>query len=191
MLENISLIKKLTTDSINSLHFTELYENLSISYANSKLNISTPITSKDTDDLCRYADIFSLSEESEYRVLAYRIIVKLLGVSEKTHELGSMARSIFTKLGLFVSESRFNEIENPLPYEREVSNILKKDRQKLPFGDEIFTDSQYQVFSSLTDLDNFSFSGPTSFGKSFIIRSYIFNCINDKKDVIVLVPTKV
>ncbi|WP_305404518.1 DEAD/DEAH box helicase [Photobacterium leiognathi] len=188
---NISLIKKLTTDSINSVHFIDLYNSLSISYANSKLNISTSISSRDTDDLCRYADIFSLSEEPDYRVLAYRIIIKLLGVSEKKEELGSMARSIFTKLGLFVSESRFNKFEHPLPYEREVNNILKKDRQKLPFGDEIFTDSQYKVFSSLTKLNSFSFSGPTSFGKSFIIRNYVFTCINDNKNVIILVPTKV
>lgn len=191
MSANITLIDKLTADSIKSVHFNALYQMLSIAYADSKLKISSSITSKDTDDLCKYADIFSLSEESEYRVLAYRIIVKLLGVSEKKHALGSMARSIFTKLGLFVSESIFDEVEHPLPYEREVSNILKKSRQKLPFGSEVFTDSQYEVFTSLTELDNFSFSGPTSFGKSFIIRSYIFNCISNRKNVVILVPTKV
>ncbi|ABM04809.1 ATP-dependent RNA helicase, DEAD box family protein [Psychromonas ingrahamii 37] len=191
MSANITLIDKLTTDSIKSVHFNALYQTLSIAYADSKLKIPSFITSKKTDDLCRYADIFSLSEESEYRVLAYRIIVKLLGVSEKKPALGSMARSIFTKLGLFFSESRFDKDEHPLPYEREVSNILKRDRQKLPFGNEVFTDSQYEVFTSLTELDNFSFSGPTSFGKSFIIRSYIFDCISNKKNVVILVPTKV
>ncbi|ASJ41456.1 DEAD/DEAH box helicase [Vibrio vulnificus] len=188
---NISLIDKLTTDSIESPHFIQLYEKLSIAYANSKINIKSSIVSKDTDYLCRYADIFSLSDKAEYRVLAYRIIVKLLGVSEKNTDLGSIARSIFSKLGLFVSESRFNEQEFPLPYEVEVGNILKKDRQKLPYGHEILTDSQYKVFKSLNNLDSFSFSGPTSFGKSFIIRNYIFSCINDGKNVVILVPTKV
>ncbi|MGR5381177.1 DEAD/DEAH box helicase [Vibrio harveyi] len=188
---NISLIDKLTTDSIESPHFIQLYEKLSIAYSNSKINIKSSIVSKDTDYLCRYADIFSLSDKAEYRVLAYRIIVKLLGVSEKNTDLGSIARSIFSKLGLFVSESRFNEQEFPLPYEMEVGNILKKDRQKLPYGHEILTDSQYKVFKSLNNLDSFSFSGPTSFGKSFIIRNYIFSCINDGKSVVILVPTKV
>lgn len=191
MSHSINLIDKLTSDAIKSPHFIQLYEKLSIAYANSKINIDSLIVSKDTDHLCRYADIFSLSDKAEYRVLAYRIIVKLLGVSETNTDLGSIARSIFTKLGLFISESRFSEKEFPLPYEVEVGNILKKDRQKLPYGNEILTDSQYKVFKSLNSLDSFSFSGPTSFGKSFIIRNYIFSCINDGKNVVVLVPTKV
>tara|TARA_Y100000588_G_scaffold395281_1_gene522330 strand:- start:158 stop:2647 length:2490 start_codon:yes stop_codon:yes gene_type:complete len=191
MQHEVSLIDKLTDDSINSTHFIELYENLSNSYADSKINIDTCVGTIETDDLCRYADIFSLSNKSEFRMLSYRIIVKLLGVSAKSEELGSIARSIFSKLGLFVSESMFDSNKHQLPFDFEINNLFKRDKQKLPFGSEILTDSQYEVFQNLQSPDSFSFSGPTSFGKSFLIRNYIYSCINDKDNVVVLVPTKV
>ncbi|EWS66764.1 RNA helicase, partial [Vibrio vulnificus BAA87] len=184
------LIERLVTDSLNSECFIRLYSELASSYAGNKIGIHRQISINDTDSLCRYADILSLSNNAEHRVLSYRIIVRLLSVSEIKEDLGSLARSIFTKLGLFVSESKFEKKLNAMPPEKELVRLSKKIRQKSPFGEEILTDSQFEIFSALLEKDCFSFSGPTSFGKSFLIRNYVYKCVSENKNVVVLVPTK-
>lgn len=191
MNNNICLIDKITQDSLESEHFQCLYSDLTKKYANYRLGLVEEVDYESTNALYRYADIFSLSKLSEHRVLAYRIIVRLLSVSEKKYELGNIARSIFTKMGLFVSESRFDSLAYPMPLEKEIMRLYKKDKQKSNFGDEIFTDSQFKVFSAIKKYNHFSFSGPTSFGKSFLIRNYVYQSIEDKKNIVILVPTKV
>src|SRR5690606_3260249 len=56
-----------------------------------------------------------------------------------------------------------------------------------------FTDAQYKVFEELKDSNHFSFSGPTSFGKSFIIESFIKYLIKERNasdNIVILVPTR-
>ncbi|AKA16993.1 DEAD/DEAH box helicase [Aeromonas hydrophila] len=190
MNSKVNLIDKVIADSLESEHFQSLYSELSKGYANYRLGQKSIFKSEPTLALCRYADIFSLSPSPEHRLISYRIVIRLLSISQDKEKLGYIARSIFTKLGLFVSESKFDSHDNPMPYEKELIKLYKKEKQKVQFGEEVLTDSQFDVFSAMDKNQHFSFSGPTSFGKSFLIRNYVYQCINDKKNVVVLVPTK-
>ncbi|MFM5013824.1 DEAD/DEAH box helicase [Aeromonas veronii] len=190
MTSKVNLITKVIEDSLDSEHFKSLYSELTKGYANYRLGQESILKSGPTLALCRYADIFSLSPSSEHRLMSYRIVIRLLSISQDKENLGYIARSIFTKLGLFVSESKIDSHDNPMPYEKELIKLYKKEIQKIQFGEEILTDSQFDVFSAMDKNQHFSFSGPTSFGKSFLIRNYVYQCIHNNKNVVVLVPTK-
>jgi superfamily II DNA/RNA helicase len=63
----------------------------------------------------------------------------------------------------------------------------------VPGGELIFTDAQYEIFESMKNSNHFSFSGPTSLGKSFIFNAFIRNLIVDEKineNITILVPTR-
>ena len=65
--------------------------------------------------------------------------------------------------------------------------------QKVPGTEKIFTDAQYRLFEAIKDSNHFSFSGPTSFGKSFIMDAFINYIIDERHgvdNIIVLVPTR-
>lgn len=57
----------------------------------------------------------------------------------------------------------------------------------------MFTDAQYRLFEEIKDSNHYSFSGPTSFGKSFIMDAFINNIIEERHgidNIIILVPTR-
>ena len=63
----------------------------------------------------------------------------------------------------------------------------------MPFNDLVFTDSQYKLFEAMKDSNHYSFSGPTSFGKSFIMDAFIQYIITERHgidNIVILVPTR-
>lgn len=69
----------------------------------------------------------------------------------------------------------------------------KKALQEVPNSDGIyFTDTQYDLYSGLSESREFSFSGPTSMGKSFIIKAFISRIIHNRppENLAVIVPTR-
>lgn len=100
------------------------------------------------------------------------------------------------KLGNFPAikflESDDNEFDK---YSSEylLEKAIKEVYQKIPKSEFIFTDAQYEIFELLKNNNHFSFSGPTSLGKSFIINAFIRFLITEHKatdNIIILVPTR-
>lgn len=58
--------------------------------------------------------------------------------------------------------------------------------------DLIFTDSQFDLYTKISNSKHFSFSGPTSMGKSFIIKSFIRKVVGNKppENIVIMVPTR-
>jgi replicative superfamily II helicase len=70
---------------------------------------------------------------------------------------------------------------------------VKETYQQIPNSDFIFTDSQYNIFESLKNNNHFSFSGPTSLGKSFIFSAFIHYLIKEHRgtdNLVILVPSR-
>ena len=62
-----------------------------------------------------------------------------------------------------------------------------------PLEGKVFTDSQYSLFEKMKNSNHFSFSGPTSFGKSFIMEAFINYIISERNgsdNIVILVPTR-
>ncbi|WP_162267462.1 DEAD/DEAH box helicase, partial [Clostridium botulinum] len=80
-----------------------------------------------------------------------------------------------------------------MPIDREIEYGLKKIEYKIPIGNGHFTPTQYKIYKMIRQSNFFSFSGPTSMGKSFIIKQFILEKIqkdNFVKGFCILVPSK-
>lgn len=145
--------------------------------------------------LLRFSDILCRSEESIHRNLALKIISLLLELEDvNTSEYFQMiAANTLVKLGNFPSLPIIDSDGKYLMID-EIRNdyILKELAQASPLGSP-FTDAQYSVFEEMKKRNHYSFSGSTSFGKSFIFEAftkYIIKEHNRTDNIAFIVPTK-
>ena len=166
---------------------------------------SSAISSDESNNLLRYADVLSHSTVPDYRELSY-VIVALLREYDSAHQfdhsqqsrLLAVTEAILVQLGNFPGiktlQKNGEESEYALPFSRGISRIAKEVIQRTSKGDGILTDTQYAIKEKMLDEGFFSFSGPTSLGKSFIIKDKLYDLArHDRLDnhcVVILVPTK-
>ncbi|BDH84658.1 DEAD/DEAH box helicase [Lactococcus lactis] len=153
------------------------------------------VTDKEFLDVLRFADILSRSDSQEARNISLKIIGLLyedeIFRNDKSFKL--FAASVLMKLGNFPSLNIIGGVEQIDDEEVVREKIVKEVMQEAPNGHKIFTDAQYQIFEKLKDSNNYSFSGPTSFGKSFVMESFIEHIIktrNSSDNIAILVPTR-
>src|SRR5699024_2710652 len=99
-----------------------------------------------------------------------------------------------TKLGNFPSLNIINAKNEAIEDEEiKIDEILKSTMQRAPNSQYVFTDAQYNLFEKMKDSNHYSFSGSTSFGKSFIFESFINYIIDERNasdNIAILVPTR-
>lgn len=166
---------------------------------------SSAVDADELNGLLRYADVLSHSEEPDYRQLAY-VIVALLREYDSTRRFEQSQRSrllavteaVLVQLGNFPGlktlQKNGEESEYALPLSRGITRIAKEVIQRTSKGDGTLTDVQYAIKEKMLGEGFFSFSGPTSLGKSFIIKDKLYDLahhdsLNDHC-VVILVPTK-
>ncbi|MBS5126604.1 MAG: DEAD/DEAH box helicase [Clostridium sp.] len=174
-----------------------LYE-LEVDYSHyivNDLNHIKLITSLKLGHLLRFADILCRSMNSEHRNLSLKIISLLLEFQDykKDDYVKLICINTLVKLGNFPSlecipnKDAFFDID-----EIGVDYDIKCAMQESPLGDP-FTDGQYSIFEDLKSHNHFSFSGSTSFGKSFVLEAftkYLVDTYNDNINIAFVVPTK-
>ena len=150
-------------------------------------------------DLLRYADVLSYSEDLRHRELSYVIVSLLLeaGSESLKEEIIPVAEAVFINLGNFPGISglaKAGDSKYVLPASNQARRLAKEIIQLSSSKRAVLTDPQYQIRKSLATVNFFSFSGPTSLGKSFIIKDFLFDLVQqpglDDQCIIVLVPTK-
>ena len=177
-------------------YLNELTRKLEYKYAHNFLYQKDDIllSEKEFDDVLRFADILSRSSEAEGRNKAYKIISLMYDAYEDDMQFQYYVNAILTKLGNFISLNI--AVEKPEAVdtiETALEKQIKQVYQKVPFNDLIFTDPQYKLFEAMKDSNHYSFSGPTSFGKSFIMDAFIQHIITERHgidNIVVLVPTR-
>lgn len=177
-------------------YLNELTRKLEYKYAHNFLYQKDDIllSEKEFDDVLRFADILSRSSEAEGRNKAYKIISIMYDAYKDDMQFQYYANAILTKLGNFISLNI--AVEKPEAVdtiETALEKQIKQVYQKVPFNDLIFTDPQYKLFEAMKDSNHYSFSGPTSFGKSFIMDAFIQHIITERHgidNIVVLVPTR-
>lgn len=162
------------------------------------LNIDTEskYTEKELRDLLRFADLLSVSTISEARNYACKIITYLNPYYKDDSSYQAVAKAVYSNLGNFPAIS-YLESENDntacLPFDRSIQDEAKKLIQEVPGSEgQVFTDIQYALFSKLISSSEFSFSGPTSMGKSFVIKAFLRCAVRNTppENFIVLVPSR-
>lgn len=195
----MTFLQELVEKALNDNYLVKLINKAEIIYGNSFLRKECKVvmTKKEYFDLIRFADILSRDSESKGRNLSYKIISILYPFYKNDDYFIFITNSILTKLGNFPSLSLVLGNKNSYDYdtvETKLEKTIKEEFQKVPGNDKkVFTDAQYKLFEQIKNSNHFSFSGPTSFGKSFIMDAFINYVIEERHgidNIIILVPTR-
>ncbi len=197
----MNIIDEMANEALEDSYFLNLFHIVEKIYWNNILSPEAASDAKMTDDeygdILSFADILSLSSTSEHRNIALKIISCLKSTYENDAKYKYFSRGIMIRLGNFpgyqlLSASVPND-NFSLPLDLSVEKQFKESINKDCYSDKVFTDAQYYVLEELLDKNHFSFSGPTSFGKSFVLTSFIKNLIMNNKrglNIVFLVPTR-
>lgn len=194
----MKLIDKLVEDILVDDYFNALYSKCFIisAHYHIKSDVIPELSEKEFNDSLRFADLLSNSENSQARNLAYKIITFINPIYEENPKYRTISKAVYSKLGNFPAIT-YLEQENEnlanLPPIRMIEMEAKKIIQKVPDTlNYVFTDSQFELFNKLSNTTEFSFSGPTSMGKSFMIKAFIKKIMKNSppENLVLIVPTR-
>lgn len=193
----MKLFEELSQQALQDEYFTDLLVKLETLSAQKFFHIpNTPVQQKELTDALRFADILSRSEIPDAKNKAYKIVSLLSETHQQDETYSSFATPILVRLGNFPA-LRFleeNLVHNVItPREVVFEKIIKETFHSIPNSEHTFTDSQYEIYENLKKNNHYSFSGPTSIGKSFIIKAFMHHLISEHKgtdNIALLVPTR-
>ena len=193
----MKFIEKMILKTDNDDYYNYLFNKIEQKYFNTILQGENnyELTEKEYNDLLRFADILSRASDSKHRQESYKIVSYMNELYGEDNEFKTIAESILIKLGNFPAEKLINGNNQKvyIDIETRIDKAIKETYQITPDNNNTFTDKQYELFEKLKNSNHYSFSGPTSFGKSFIIEEFIKYIISERKgidNIAILVPTR-
>ena len=177
-------------------NFQNLFKDILITYA-AKL-VNNDIDEYDTkyNKLLRYADILSLSENEDFQNIAQQIVIVLSQIFPNEEVVKIFKENVYKNVSNFASIELLKD-KNLLSstdssFLSDLVYSTHKIQNNIPDSNKAFFDTQMTVFKSLEKNQYYSFSAPTSMGKTFVITKFILNKLkNDCQDnFIILVPTR-
>ncbi|MBI1184862.1 DEAD/DEAH box helicase [bacterium] len=192
------MIERLANDVLQDEYFIKLNNKAAKLLANNLFaenGRSFKLTEKELNDTLRFADILSNSKNPKARNKAYQLITLLNEDYKVNPYYQTFSHSVLAKLGNFPGIEFLKNENNSseLPFDRELEKKVKEFIQAVPDTEDlIFTDSQFELYKKISGSKYFSFSGPTSMGKSFIIKSFIRKVVGNKppENIVIMVPTR-
>lgn len=199
----MTLTSELNTRNWENKHFRHDYEYLTRGALRKKLKIE-PIFVVDQKIIRKQLSAavhFASSSDSSHREIAYRISVSCLALDFETslmEEIKEMVKIVFNRLGNFpAAQFVFSAVEygsllsQSIWYECE----LKKSVNTVSTvqGEFLYTDFQKGFLDILEHKeDMLSVSAPTSAGKSFVLKNYLLDELNQMESglCIYLVPSR-
>ncbi|MDB2089208.1 DEAD/DEAH box helicase [Clostridium paraputrificum] len=192
----MTFLEELVDSAIKDPYLEELINKAELIYAYSflKKNSNIKLSEKEYYDILRFADILCRDKNYLGKNKAFKIISLLFDSYKEDLYFQHVTTVIMVKLGNFPSLNLAldgKKVKNNI--EINLEKEVKMEYQRVPNSDKFFTDMQYQLFEALKDSNHYSFSGPTSFGKSFIMDAFIRYIINQRQgvdNIVILVPTR-
>lgn len=178
-------------------YLNEIYESLLFNYSVKLFGLDRSLKNIPIKDALRFADLLSKSTYEPTvdrdRVWGQEIItlLRLIYPKDETirYYLGSVLSAVGNYRGLKASDAndyKSTDVMDCIFYEFDKENHL------IPgMTNEYFFHDQKNVFDGLCH-QFFSYSGPTSMGKSFVVQTYIKKRISEgaTENFAILVPTK-
>lgn len=144
-------------------------------------------------DALRFADLLSKSIYTEkHRALAQQMIALLYYLYPENEKVKLYAKSILEVIGNYKGLELIKSDYTNLSLLDDIFSKFDKHYLAVPFQDgKYFFHSQKAIYDRLNE-ESFSYSGPTSLGKSFLLRTFIKEKIlnNSSGNFAILVPTK-
>ena len=183
-------------DILSDPELRNSYESLLRNYAKS-LIVNETFNFKDEHRvLLNYADLLSLSKEEGHSNIAQQIVIILSQIFPQNEEVKLVKESVYQNVSNFASYSLLKrknmlsgagyEFLREIEIEQHIRENLSPDKENSMF------DTQKQVMSELNKNQFYSFSAPTSMGKTFVIKAFIKNKLSngDCQNYVIVVPTR-
>lgn len=193
----MSIIQKMSKKAFEDVYLKDLLHKLEENYCNRLCydDFQLTINNKEINHLLRFSDILCRSEDSKHRNLSLKIISLLQEINEirNMEYFQIIATNVLVKLGNFPSMPIIIDSEQYLKIDEIRNDYIIKILAQSSSLEKPFTDAQYSVFEEMKRRNHYSFSGSTSFGKSFIFEAftkYIIEAHNKTDNIAFIVPTK-
>lgn len=174
----------------------ELYENILYNYSLQLFKIDKIQMEVDIAAALRFADILSKSVNKEkadnHKIWAQEMVALLYSLYPQDERIKHYMGSVLSNTGNYRGMSMITPEYQPGTFLEKVYNGFNREYLSIPAEPESqFFRSQKEVYNHLND-PYFSYSGPTSMGKSFVLRMFIKKKIMDGSamNFAVIVPTK-
>ena len=155
-----------------------------------------PDTSPEVLDALRFADLLSKSagvpNSEKHKSWAQEIVALLSAIYPNSAKVKHYTVSVLATVGNYRGLQLIESADGSLSFLEELFANFDKDYLAVPHQEnKYFFHSQKAIYDRLDD-STFSYSGPTSMGKSLLMRMFIKDRIlSDKKEnYAILVPTK-
>ena len=182
---------------LENSYLRSLYENLLFNYAVKTLSLAKiPEKDLDIDSLLCFADLLSKSTDSSKRNqhlnLAQEIASLLSDLYPNNQDVKYYLGSVLSSCGNYRGAGlKASDFKNLVP-EEEYGQQIEKDYLAVPSTTgKYFFPEQKKAFDALS-AEVFSFSAPTSLGKTFVITSFITSRIAEglTSNYAIVLPTK-
>ena len=182
-------------DLDKNAYLIKLYTNLLKEYTQKKFEINIKRDGICINDLLRFADLLSkstnLKKKDFHKNIAQTIVVLLNKLYPDDENIQKVLYSVLYTINNYRG---INEDKYYYSDVREfISKYIEKDLYRInKEKDEYFVRDQKEVFNSLKLHKCYSYSGPTSMGKTFIIKKFISEQVESEegKNYVIIVPTK-
>lgn len=188
--------KFLYEDILQEQCFQYLFSEILEKYILALLNKFSEEYTQKYDKLLRYADILSLSEKEEHKNIAQQIVIILSQIFPNEVSIKIFKENVYKNVSNFASIDLLKE-KNLLSnidfgFLADLVYNTHKIQNNIPDSNKSFFDPQLSVFEALEKNQYYSFSAPTSMGKTFVITKFILNKLknNTQNNFVILVPTR-
>ena len=188
------------SDIDSNKYLCEIYDNILLNYAKrmfraGKEVIDMPVN---IDDALQFADLLSNSNNPQrsdaHKIMAQEIVALLHQMYPDDKKIAYYLTDVLSNVGNYRG---INVVKNAtegvkISFLDRLCQQYDKDKMRIPAEpDKQFFRTQAFVYNHLND-QYFSYSGPTSMGKSFIMRMFIKQQLLEgvKKNFVIVVPTK-
>ena len=182
----------------DGIHLLSLEQEFGMPYAITKFNLTDKRQMREIDvvSALRFADLLSKSTHAmnrdKHKMWAQEIIILLYSLYPDNPDVKFYAGSVFANTGNYQARRIIDsDFYGTTALERFFAEY-QNDYLTIPAAPELrFFGAQKNAYDHLSD-DHFSYSGPTSMGKSFLMRMYIKDQIQHgvKMNFALIVPTK-
>lgn len=194
---NQTIAETIYTDIDKNEYLLELYSELLRAYTRKLFNRSTPVfEEKKLSDLLRFADILSKStcpkNAGMHKVWSQQIIVLLGKLYPQDYRIKFYRFSILTACNNFQGIANSNFDFGNTSVLDELIQVSDKEYFKVPNSDtDFFFEDQKLIFDGFSH-QYFSYSAPTSLGKSYVMRVFIKQqvMLGSSQNFAIIVPTK-
>lgn len=190
----------------HSEYFHNIFRKLTIQYGNKIFDLidtQNELKQDELIDLLKFADIFSKSNVTENISLHRNIAQEIVSMIDY---IRCDYNSNFNSLFLAFEKSIYNSVSNYIASDKieksdtiindflyKMASDIKKSLNKIPGSDNsYFFDDQRLAIHNMQANQYYSFSAPTSMGKTFIIKNFIKILLKQalNQNIAIVVPTK-